>query len=211
MTRKECVTKYTHGLCFPLLPVKSNTWAHCPMKLKYFLLSGNGLLLSKQRRLHSLPHHWCVPCIAWKLALYCVEYVMPCGLPQESLTVLEEPQNLKSQKETQRSLICLSSGILESSINIPKLQALHVCFTHFTTTIYLSITTQLNKPCVQEAWGTRQAQGRLCASSLCLRSLLSSTTFLIITRAKTTACLLYGDTMPGLLIMSSYFILTTAL
>lgn len=34
MTRKECVTKETHGLCFSLLPVKSNTWAHCPMKTK---------------------------------------------------------------------------------------------------------------------------------------------------------------------------------
>ena len=49
------ITKYTHGLCFPLSPVKSKT-ATC--NLKQFLLLANGLLSLKQRKGCSLPWWW---------------------------------------------------------------------------------------------------------------------------------------------------------
>lgn len=110
-----------------------------PWKLKQFLCSGNGLLSSKQRRLHSLPHRWCVPCIAWKLALYCVEYLMHCGLPQESLTVLEEPQNLRVRKKPRD----LSFAFLQESWNLPSISLIKRLFMYVSHILQPPSTFQL--------------------------------------------------------------------
>lgn len=131
------------------------------MKTKTVSPFSEWLLLSKQRRVCSLPYRWCVPGCDPGILLY--GCLIPCNLSQKSLEAWEIAQNLR------RILRDHSEDFLLESWNLPSVSLIKRLFIMLHTFYDHQPSTPLNKAFVLESWQTRQ-----CASSVRLRCLLSS-------------------------------------